>query len=417
MDRRRLTIFFIVFSNILGAGVILPILPLFAEDEMGATVFQATLLNTAYWIAMFVAAPWIGRLSDRFGRRPVLLVSQSGTVLSFVVLIFALPLGSALESAGLRLGISGALALAFAARTLDGLTGGNITTAQAYMADISEPSERAQSLGLISAAFGLGFIFGPVFGGFLATVSLTAPFIGAAIITAGTVLLTYVTLKESLPPEERYQSGTVEERLPLRQLLRARGVIYILLTVLLSRLAFAALQSTFALYADRILFPEMDPQRVARNVGLMLAFVGVISVITQLALIRPLIHRLGEHRLVLVGIAAIAIGFLGVGSTTAVWLAVVSMAPIAFGQGVNQPSLQSILTRFGARRVQGQLLGVYQSASSMALIFGPIWGGWVFERVNARAPYLYAIPLLLLALVFAGLLAREPEAQSTGPAI
>ena len=132
MDRRRLfTISAIVFTNILGAGVILPILPLYAEGQFQATVFQAALLATAFFGAQFIASPWLGRLSDLYGRRPVLIFSQIGTILSFVMFIFAAPLGALIDGLGLNLGITGGLAMLFAARTLDGITGGNITAARA----------------------------------------------------------------------------------------------------------------------------------------------------------------------------------------------------------------------------------------------------------------------------------------------
>lgn len=415
MDRRRLiTIFLIVFTNILGAGVILPVLPLYAEGQMGATALQATALNTAYWAALFLAAPWLGRLSDSYGRRPVLIVSQLGTVLSFVMLVFATQLGAGLENAGIRLGISGALLIAYLARTLDGVTGGNITTAQAYITDISTPETRAQALGTISAAFGLGFIFGPVFGGFLATIHVTAPFVGAALITLGSVTLTTLTLKESLSPETRAAARhkNRQANVTTQQLLRERGVAMVLITVFMIMLAFASMQSTFALFADRVLFPELNSsQEVARNVGLLLSLVGIVSVITQLSLIRPLIKRLGERRLVIVGITAVMLSFLGIGLAQGVLLVVLSLIPLSFGQGVNQPSLQSIITRFGPDKMRGQLLGIYQSASSLALIAGPLWGGYVFERIDPHAPFLLSIPLLLLAIGCAFLLLRHPEPE------
>lgn len=414
MDRRRLiTIFLIVFTNILGAGVILPVLPLYAEGQMGATAFQATALNTAYWAALFLAAPWLGRLSDTYGRRPVLIASQLGTVLSFIMLIFATQLGAGLENAGIRLGISGALLVAYLARTLDGITGGNITTAQAYITDISTPETRAQALGTISAAFGLGFIFGPVFGGFLATINVTAPFVGAAVITLGSVTLTTLTLKESLSPELRAARRLSKQTdVTTQQLLRDRGILLVLITIFMIMLAFASLQSTFALYADRVLFPDLNSsQEVARNVGLLLSLVGIVSVITQLSLIRPLIQRLGERRLVIVGILSLTLGFLGIGLAQGVLLVVLSLIPVSFGQGVNQPSLQAIITRFGPDKMRGQLLGIYQSASSLALIAGPLWGGYVFERIDPHAPFLLSIPLLLLAAGCGFLLLRHPGAE------
>ncbi|MCA9939345.1 MAG: MFS transporter [Anaerolineales bacterium] len=415
MDRRRLiAIFMIVFTNVLGGGVILPILPLLAEGQMGATAFQATALNTAYWAASFLAAPVLGRLSDIFGRRPVLIISQIGTVLSFVMFIFAGQMGAGLENAGLRLGISGALFVAYLARTLDGLTGGNITTAQAYITDISTPETRAQALGTLSAGFGLGFIFGPVFGGFLATINVTAPFVGAALITLGSVTLTTLILPESLPPEMRASARQKDRTTTIStgQLLRERGVTIVLVTNFMIVLAFAALQSTFALFADRVLFPELGgSQLVARNVGLLLTLVGIVSVLTQLFLIRPLIKRLGERRLVIVGISALALGFLATGLAQSVLVVAISIIPISFGQGVIQPSLQSVITRFGTDQMRGRLLGIYQSASSLALIAGPLWGGYVFEQVNPHAPYLLSVPLLLLAAGCAFLLLRDPSAE------
>ena len=212
MDIRRIfPILLIIFTNILGAGVIIPILPLFAEGQFSGTVLQITLLSTAFFGAQFLASPWLGRLSDRYGRRPLLLISQAGTVAAFILFIFARPLGGMIDNLGLALPISGGMIMLYIARILDGITGGNITIAQAYVSDITSQEDRAQGLGLLQAAFGMGFIFGPAFGGILSNFGVLAPFIGAVIITSGTLLLTYFTLKESLPPEER-AAGLAREK-------------------------------------------------------------------------------------------------------------------------------------------------------------------------------------------------------------
>ncbi len=177
MDRKRLfPILLIVFTNILGAGVILPILPLYAEGQFGGSILQITLLSTSFFAAQFLAAPWLGRLSDRYGRRPVLIVSQIGTVAAFILFILAGPLGQVINSWGLALPMSGGMIMLYLARTLDGITGGNITTAQAYVTDVTPEEHRAQGLGLVQAAFGAGFIFGPAFGGVLANLGPVAPF-------------------------------------------------------------------------------------------------------------------------------------------------------------------------------------------------------------------------------------------------
>jgi DHA1 family tetracycline resistance protein-like MFS transporter len=278
IDIKRLyPILLIIFTNILGAGVIIPILPLFAEGEFQGTVFQITLLSTAFFGAQFLAAPWLGRLSDRFGRRPLLIISQAGTVLAFVLFIFARPLGELVEGLLPTLPITGGMFMLYVARTLDGITGGNLTIAQAYVSDITTSEQRAQGLGLLQAAFGVGFIFGPALGGFLSGFGPVAPFVGAAIITAGMLLLTTVTLVESLPPEAR---GTEEERrkahMPLGELFANRTLVIVLVIGFFGSLAFSALPATFSLYADRVLFAAVEePGRVQLYIGLMLTFNGM----------------------------------------------------------------------------------------------------------------------------------------------
>jgi MFS transporter, DHA1 family, tetracycline resistance protein len=245
-DWRQLSpILLIIFTNILGSGVILPILPLYAEGQFGGTILQVTLLSTAYFAAQFVAAPVLGRLSDQHGRRPVLIVSQIGTVIAFILFIFAGPLGRIIESWALPLPITGGMAMLYLARILDGITGGNITTAQAYVSDVTPEEDRAHGLGLLQGAFGVGFIFGPAFGGLLANYGPVVPFIGAAIITTGTLLLTTVTLQESLPPEERITSEVLERfRIPLRQVVREPALLTLLAVSFFATLAFSALPAT-----------------------------------------------------------------------------------------------------------------------------------------------------------------------------
>ncbi len=399
MNRRRIIpIFVIVFTNILGAGVILPILPLVAEGEFGATALQATTLTAVFFAAQFIAAPWLGRLSDQVGRRPVLIISQIGTVLSFVLFILASPIGHAVDSAGWPFNISGGLVILYLARILDGITGGNITTAQAYITDISTEETRAQALGSLSAAFGLGFIFGPAFGGFLAGVSLVAPFVGAAIITMGSVLLTTFTLRESLPPEARSSPRTHQAMMPTRAFLQNRTILLLFLITFVITLAFAALQSTFALFAERVVFPETDSAAVAGNVGLILAVIGLFTVLTQALLIKPLVTRFGERRLILLGQVSLVIAFSGLSVLSHPLLITLFTIPIAFGNGINQPSLQSLITRFGDEQTHGRLLGLYQSSRSLALILGPVGAGLVFQAISPRAPYVFAIPLLLTGI-------------------
>ncbi len=412
MDRKRLfPILLIVFTNILGGGVILPILPLYAEGQFGGSILQITLLSTSYFAAQFLAAPWLGRLSDRHGRRPVLIVSQIGTVAAFILFIFAGPLGKLIDSWGMALPISGGMIMLYVARTLDGITGGNITTAQAYIADVTPEERRAQGLGLVQAAFGAGFIFGPAFGGVLSNLGPVVPFIGATIITTGTLLLTVFTLEESLPPEDRAGASPGAEprsSIPLAALLRISPFRVILAVGFFASLAFAAVPATFALYADHVLFHDLaDPARAQLYIGLMMTFNGMMQVVTQLALLKPLVSRLGERKLLLAGMAALLFASIGVALAGSAIVVTLLFAPFAFGRGVSEPSLQALTTRFGDERTRGQLLGTYQSARSLALIFGPVWAGYVFEVIGPRAVFWVAASLILVGLGLAAILLTQ----------
>jgi MFS family permease len=414
MDLKRLfPILLIIFTNILGAGVIIPILPLYAEGQFAGTVPQITLLSALFFGAQFLAAPWLGSLSDRYGRRPVLLISQMGTVLSFVLFIFAAPLGEMIESLTPTLPVTGGMLMLFIARTLDGLTGGNITAAQAYVSDITSDERRAQGLGYLQGAFGVGFIFGPAFGGFLTTIGPVAPFIGAALITTGTFLLTLFTLKESLPEQERGQSRRRRSLIPCPNILRGEATLTLILGItFVATLAFSVLPATFSLYADRVLFSSRAAGQGAElYIGLMLTFHGLITVVTQVFLLRPLIERLRERWTLLIGSIALAIAFLGLGLAEAALVVTALLAPFAFGQGVSQPSIQSLLTRAAGDRSRGEMLGYCQSSRSLSLIIGPLWAGYVFEAVSARAVYQIGAAIMLAAVAMTTMLLRRKPAE------
>jgi len=410
IDRRRIfPILLIIFTNILGAGVIIPILPLYAQGEFQGTILQITLLNTVYFGAQFIAAPWLGRLSDRFGRRPLLIISQTGTVLAFLLFIFAVPLGLGVDSLGVTLPITGGMFILYAARTLDGITGGNISIAQAYISDITTPKQRTQGLGFLQAAFGLGFVFGPAFGGVLSNFGQTAPFIGAAVITTVTLLLTTLTLRESLPKSARITSaGKGIDGPPLTAILKDQPVLTIILSVgFITSLGFSAVPAIFSLYADNVLFADaLNPERIQLYIGLMLAFNGLSQVVTQVALLKPLVKLLGERGLLVLGQIALMISFLGIAFVHQPVLVTILFAPLAFGRGVSEPVLQTLTTRFGTERSRGRLLGVYQSARSMAMIIGPIWAGYAYDA-SPQAVFIVGAGLFFVNLFFAGNLLRR----------
>lgn len=410
MDRKRLyPILLVIFTNILGAGMILPILPLFAVGRFGATYFQAALLATAYFGAQFFAAPWLGRLSDLHGRRPILIISQIGTVISFLLFVFAGNIGAELESLGLVLPVSGGLFMMFVARLLDGATGGNITTARAYITDISTPAVRTQALGLLSATFGAGFIFGPAIGGLLSQINDVAAFIGATAITTITLLLTTFTLKESLPPEKRHSREQARASMPLREVFANRSLALILIIGFINTLAFSAIPATMSLYSAVILFPEIsEPNLVARNVGIMLTFLGISSVITQGFLLRRLAARLGERTLVIMGQAAFFVSLISIPFIPNAIYVTVFLMLFAFSRGISDPPLQSLVTRYGSEQNQGRLLGLYQSALSLAFIFGPIWAGYVFENISPGAVFRVGAAIVVFGLLASLLLRTRP---------
>jgi DHA1 family tetracycline resistance protein-like MFS transporter len=236
--------------------------------------------------------------------------------------------------------------------------------------------------------------------------------VGATIITTGTLLLTVFTLEESLPPEARDadQVGT-EPRpsVPLAALLRIGPLRIVLAIGFFTSLAFSAVPATFALFADRVLFPDVaDAGRVQLYIGLMLTFNGLMQVLTQVALLKPLVTRLGERKLLLLGIGVLGLAAVGVASTESAILVTLLFAPFAFGRGVSEPSLQSLTTRFGDQRTRGQLLGLYQSARSLALIFGPVWAGFAFEELGPEAVFWVAGGLVLVALALSVIMLGQP---------
>jgi DHA1 family tetracycline resistance protein-like MFS transporter len=399
----------ILFTNILGAGVIFPILPLYAEGSFRGSVTQITLLASAFFGAQFVAAPWLGKLSDRYGRRPVLLVSQLGTVLAFVIFIFAGELGAAVDALGLSLPLTGGMLMLFAGRILDGITGGNITAAQAYVADVTDEDERARGLGLLQAATGAGFVFGPALGGILAAYGPRMPFIGATVITTVTLLLTTFTLDESLPPEERNNPGMgVRERgLPASTLLAHRPFVLMLVIGFIASLAFASLPATFSLFADHVVFADAPQDgRVQLYIGLMMAFLGLMQVVTQLLWVGPLVRRFGQRRLLAIGDVALSVTFFVLSAASSPLLVTAMLGLFAFGFGTSEPTNQALVSRLGTRRTSGYLLGLYQSARSLALIFGPILAGYAYEAISPRSVFFAGGWLMVAALVFVLVLLR-----------
>ncbi len=418
MDKKRIaTLFLIVLMDTAGATAIVPLIPVYVLAQFHATPFQAGLLLAAYYAAQVLAAPWLGKLSDRFGRRPILLLSQAGTIVSYLLIVFAIPLGALLDYAGLPLGIAGGLVVIFLARILDGVTGGNVSVAQAYASDISTPEERTRALGLVGGAFGLGFILGPALVGLLALLvptTLVAPLLGAALVSGVTLLLTLLWLREPLRREDGKEMGTQPaDGVPLAQVLRSFPVVLVLGTALLMTSYMAALAGTFSMYSSQVLFAGQPTAVVVRNVGLIMTVLGVVQVLAQVFLLKPLVSRLGERKLVLLGSLLQLVSAVGLFTVSELGAVIVFVVIFALGYGISSPTLQSLMTRFGPQQMAGRLLGVFQSVSSVAFILSMVWGTYVFDYVSPRAVFAVSAVLLALAVVGSvGIMRHKPAREA-----
>jgi multidrug resistance protein len=379
-------IFLTVFIDLLGFGIIIPLLPFYAE-HFGATAFMVGLLATSFSLMQFLFAPFWGRLSDRVGRRPVILIGLMGSAVSYA--LFAL---------------ATSLPLLFLARALAGIAGANIATAQAFIADTTTSEDRARGMGLIGAAFGLGFIFGPAIGGFLSHWGYATPAWFASALSLANFLAALILLPESRRPGEREDErpGRIEvfKRALTRPHLPLVLVVYFLVLV-----AFSAFEATFALYAERAFaFTSV-------TIGYMFAWIGVALAIVQGMLVGKVVRRIGERRLVPAAILLIGISLVLIAAAPTVPLLALFSGMLAMGMGFNSPSMLSAISQLADPRDHGSTLGLSQSLGSLARIIGPMWGGWVFDAFGIRVPMIAAAVLMLAACLlsaraFHGILSR-----------
>lgn len=371
IDRRQLTILLIVFVNIFGASMILPILPLYAQRHFDMSPRIITLLNTSFFAAQFLAGPYLGRWSDTSGRLPVLIISQIGTVISFIMLAMAQ-----------------SIEMLFLARILDGITGGNIVVAQAYITDVMPPQKRTQALGYIFGAFGLGFVFGPAVGGVLSAVlGERVPFLLAAVAAAATVLLTWFTLDESLTSEQRQHNLEFEKvSLQFGEVLSNHPLMLVLVVTFGGQFGLGLLQSTFALYGEAVLFDGFSEKTTSMGIGLLLATVGLGQFFTQIYLLKRILPRFGEAKLAIGGSFLRAGAMLLWAVLTAPWLGPIAALTFAVGTGLMMPPLQSLATRTVADELRGGVLGVYQSSVSLSTIIATAISGTLFD-IQPSLPY------------------------------
>lgn len=397
-NSRLLTIFLIVFVDLLGFSLILPLLPYYAES-FGATAAVVGLLVASYAAAQLAGAPLLGRLSDRIGRRPVLLLSVAGTFLGFLLLGLAAPLGRWIAGFTAPQAVNWIiLGVLFLSRILDGLTGGNISVAQAYITDITDEQNRAKGLGMIGAAFGLGFIIGPAAGGALSQWGYNVPAFVAAGVSMLNWLAIFFFLPESLTTEQR-AAMALQKRPPftfnaLLQALNRPKVGPLLHVRLFYGMAFATFQTIFSLYAQSIGLSS-------RSTGFVLAYVGILSVITQAGLIGALTRRFRENWLMINALWLMAFALLAWAFTAQLWMLLIVMLPLALSGGVLNTVLQSSISKSVGRDEVGGILGIASSLEAFTRVIAPSVGGFLLGSLGRWAPGVFAALLMIWSISFA----------------
>jgi MFS family permease len=393
-------IFLTVFLDLLGFGLVIPFLAEEARDNFHTTAFVGTLLGAIYSLMQFLFVPVWGRLSDRVGRRPVLVWSVFASALSMLGL-------------GLAIAFGQSVAWLFAARVFSGIATANLGTASAYIADITKPADRARGMGMIGMAFGLGFILGPGVGGVLAKIEINGHTGSVACFAAAGLSLVnfvwvFLGLPESLPKEIRRTKA--KRRLSpidpdaFRRVFADPRLARAVLVNFLIVLSFTNLDQTFR-YFTKDLF-GMDQI----GTGVLLALVGVVAAGIQGGAIRPLAKRFAEPPLILTGVVLQALAFAGLALSPSFGkpLLFAASALLAMGNGVTQPTVSAFVSKRAEAHEQGAVLGAHQSLAALARVIGPAFGGFVYGAIGERSPYVAAAIGMVIALgVALGL--RRPE--------
>ncbi len=381
LRKEYITILIILITEVLGFSLILPFLPFYAQ-EFGASPLVIGLLLTTFSLFQFISAPIMGRLSDQYGRRPLLMISQFSTFLGFVILGFA-----------------NSLWLIFLSRIVDGLFGSNFTIAQAYLSDISSKKDRAKAFAISGIAFGFGFLVGPGIGGFLSTFSYQLPSFLAAAVSFLTIIITFFFLPETIKRKKKIKIDfKIFDFKDFKRFFSNSRVSSKLWQFFAYVLSFSILVSTLALYAQRQLgFNSAD-------IGFMLTYIGFISIIIRGIILSKLINLLGERNLRYIGVIFIIFGMIG-SAFVYDWLTIiVIMTLFAFGSGVSRPLMLGNISRNISSKKQGSVLGITSSLISISNIIGPLIGGFM---INYFIPG--SLGIISAFIIFIGLLLMIKE--------
>lgn len=392
-SRSSLTIiFFTVFTDLLGFGIVLPLLPYYAH-QFHASGVAVGLLIAVYSAMQFFFAPLWGRWSDRVGRRPVILISLAGSTCSY--LLFAVAQG---------------IGLLFISRILAGVAGANIPVAQAFIADSTTEKDRARGMGLIGAAFGLGFVFGPAIGGLLAHYGHQAPGFAATAICGLNLLTAFWRLPESLAAERRHPTPARHPIAQLRDAMRRPRLALLVGLFAAVVFSFSTMETTLSLLC------AVSYRMSASHIYWLFGFMGLMTTIMQGGLIGRLVQRLDESRLVCIGAALLAIGLAAAPFSPPVAPLLLALGAIAFGQGMTSPVLSSLISKATGGKEHGEVLGVSQSMGSLARILGPVWGGVLFEYAGPASPYVTTAAVMAVAAYLALSVSQQTVPNATAAA-
>ncbi|MGE7604428.1 MFS transporter [Peribacillus sp. NPDC097675] len=363
-------LFLVMFLVMVGFGIIIPVMPFLAE-KVGGSPTELGLLMAVYSFMQLIFAPMWGRISDRIGRKPVMMIGIAGLAVSFFIMASA-----------------DSLLVLFIARIIGGaLSSANMPTAMAYVADITTPEERGKGMGIIGAATGLGFIFGPAIGGIFSETSLNMPFYIAGISSIITLLLVMVLLKESLTEENR--SHRTEKKASMWKSFKGPMSIMFILQLIIT-LSMAGLETTFAYFAAQ----KANISLV--QLGYIFMIMGFGSAIVQGGLIGPMTKKFGEGNVIRIGIVVSAIGFVLILFSTNFWTSAIFLTIFGLGNGVIRPAISALVTK-NATTGHGGVTGLLSSFDSFGRIAGPPIGGWLFS-ISIGLPFISGAILSLFAL-------------------
>lgn len=388
-----LLLFLAVFIDLIGFGIIIPVLPFVAEN-FGANGFVLGIFVASFSLMQFIFAPFWGMLSDKVGRRPVMLIGILGTAISFIIF-----------------GLSTSLLMLFISRILNGaFTAASLPTAQAYIADITEPKDRAKAFGYLGVAFGLGFAFGPALGGLLSGNGILFPALVAGSLSTLNFIGALIWLPETHKPTGKLQKRKFLDGRKLRKALHHPSIGSLILTFTVVSFAFSGMETTYALFGQQR--AGLD----AANIGIIFSMVGFIMVVAQGFLVGLLVRKIGERKTLLMGLALGVLAYLSISMSSSYASLVAATVILALGFGLTFPSVSALISLNTSRDGQGEIIGITQGMGSLARVVGPIVAGFLFVNVGIQWPYYMSALVGFIALLIAVKMVKgapTPEGQDS----